>query len=58
MSANTPALNRFQKFIDDIYRLYIKASNAQVQSGWEIGRRLVEEEQHGAIRAEYGSDHP
>ena len=52
---NTPALNRFQKLIDDISRLYLRARNVQVQFGWETGRRLVEEEQDGAIRAEYGS---
>ena len=46
---------RFQKLIDDISRLYLKARNAQVQFGWETGRRLVEEEQEGQMRAAYGS---
>ena len=53
---NTPALNRFDRLIDDISRLYLKARNAQVQFGWEIGRRLVEEEQSGEMRAAYGSE--
>ena len=39
----TLAQNRFHKLIDDISRLYIKARNAQVQFGWETGRRLVDE---------------
>src|SRR3989338_1918012 len=53
---NTPAINRFNKLIDDISRLYVKARNAQVQFGWETGRRIVQEEQDGAMRAEYGSE--
>ena len=52
---DTPALNRFHKLIDDISRLYVKARNVQVQFGWETGRRLVEEEQNGEMRATYGS---
>ena len=52
---DVPVLNRFRRLIDDISRLYIKARNVQVQCGWEIGHRLVEEEQNGAMRAAYGS---
>jgi len=52
---NTPAINRFHNLIDDISRLYIKARNMQVQFGWETGRRLIEEEQNGAMRAAHGS---
>ena len=53
--ADLPALNRFQKLIDDISNLYVKARNMQVRFGWETGRRLFEEEQNGAMRAAYGS---
>lgn len=35
----------------------IKAINTQlVKSNWEIGRHIIEFEQHGNERAEYGSD--
>lgn len=35
----------------------IKAVNAElVKANWEIGRHIVEYEQHGEERAEYGSD--
>jgi endonuclease YncB( thermonuclease family) len=52
---STPALNRFNKLIDDISALYIKTRNLQVRFGWEIGRRIVIEEQHGELHAAYGS---
>ena len=52
---DAPALDRFHKLIDDISRLYIKARNMQVQFFWETGRRLIEEEQNGAMRAAHGS---
>ena len=52
---DAPVLNRFRKLIADISRLYIKARNVQVQCGWEIGHRLIEEEQNGAMHAAYGS---
>ena len=52
---NTPATNRFRKLITDISRLYLNARKIQLQFAWETGRRIVEEEQNGAMRAEYGS---
>lgn len=53
---NTPATTRFHKLINDISNLYIKARNAQVEFAWEVGRRLVEEEQDGAVRAVRGAE--
>ena len=50
-----PAKSRFQKFVDDIARLYTDARRAQVYFAWETGRRIVQEEQNGALRAAYGS---
>ncbi|HLD69857.1 MAG TPA: hypothetical protein VJA17_03740 [Candidatus Omnitrophota bacterium] len=37
----THALNRFNKLIDDIFRLYVKARNAQVQFEEGIYRGIV-----------------
>ena len=50
-----PALARFRKLVDEISRLYIDARGVQVRFGWETGRRIVEEEQNGSLRAAYGS---
>jgi hypothetical protein len=35
--------------------VYAAANAAMVQAYWQIGRRIVEEEQGGATRAEYGT---
>ncbi len=50
-----PATKRFQKLVDDISRLYLNAREAQVKFAWETGRRIVQEEQDGELRAEYGT---
>ncbi len=50
-----PALARFHKLVDDISRLYANARSVQVRFGWETGRRIVEEEQDGAMRATRGA---
>src|SRR3990167_5912218 len=50
-----PALDRFHKLVDDISRLYLDARRGQLQFAWETGRRVVEEEQDGAMRARYGT---
>ncbi len=55
MAANLPAKNRFQKLVEDISVLYLKARDAQVRFAWETGRRIVQEEQDGELRAEYGT---
>ncbi len=51
-----------QQFIDDIKQIvrsargkaYVAINYAQVEQNWLIGQRIVEQEQHGAVRAEYG----
>jgi len=58
------ALNRYNQLLDSIgvtiehaRQDAIKAINAElVKANWEIGRHIVEYEQHGHERAEYGSD--
>ncbi|MBF0385070.1 MAG: thermonuclease family protein [Candidatus Omnitrophica bacterium] len=49
------AISRFNKLISDISRIYSNARQAQVKFAWETGRRIVEEEQSGAMRAHYGA---
>ena len=51
---NVPAVDRFRKLVDDISRFVEDARRVQVRFGWETGRRIVEEEQDGAMRAAYG----
>jgi len=53
--AKVPAVARFNKLVDDISRLYLTARKAQVQFAWETGRRIVQEEQDGEMRAQYGA---
>ena len=52
---NVPAVDRFRKLVDDISRLYANARQVQLQFAWQTGRRIVEEEQDGAMRAQYGT---
>ena len=52
---NVPAVDRFRKLVDDISRLYVDARRVQLQFAWQTGRRIVEEEQDGAMRAQYGT---
>jgi len=50
------------RFVDDIRRIiergrrqaYAAASQMAVATYWSIGKRIIEEEQHGAERAQYG----
>ena len=49
-----PAISKFRKLVDDISRLYENARRAQVAFAWETGRAIVEVEQDGAVRAQYG----
>jgi endonuclease YncB( thermonuclease family) len=53
--ANDLAASRFHRLVEDIGRLYVTARKAQVAFAWETGRRIVEEEQEGSIRAAYGA---
>jgi len=54
-NSNLPAQSRFRKLVEDISDLYLNARKAQVQFAWETGRRIVQEEQNGAMRAQYGA---
>lgn len=44
----------YKKLIADITRLYENARKALAEAYWQIGRRIVEVEQEGAVRARYG----
>jgi len=46
----------YKKLIDDITALYDVARRALVEAYWQIGKRIVEEEQQGQANAAYG-DH-
>ena len=49
------AVSTYQKLLTDISALYENAKKAQVQFAWETGRRIVEVEQDGDFRAQYGT---
>ncbi len=50
-------LNNIGQTIETARQNAVKAVNAElVKANWEIGRHIVEFEQHGHERAEYGSD--
>lgn len=59
----TPPKDLFGKLLGDIRSIlsqarqqaYAAVNSAMVESYWQIGRRIVEEEQHGQQRAEYGA---
>jgi predicted nuclease of restriction endonuclease-like (RecB) superfamily len=59
----TPSNDPFGKLLGDIrvilsqarQQAYAAVNSAMVVSYWQIGRRIVEEEQHGQQRAEYGA---
>ena len=50
-----PAVDRLKKFIDDVSAMYLEARSIQVRFARETGRRIVEEEQNGEMRAQYGA---
>ena len=54
-------MNNISKDIFEIIRkarqkAYSAVNFAMVEAYWQIGRRIVEEEQHGEVRAEYGKE--
>jgi endonuclease YncB( thermonuclease family) len=51
---NTPAESKYVTLVADIGRLYEGAQQALVDAYWRIGRRIVEVEQGGSVRAQYG----
>lgn len=51
-----PLVNEVRSIIDDARNQAVRSVNfARVQMYWNIGRRIVEEEQQGKERAEYGA---
>lgn len=50
--AKTPLV--YKKLVADITRLYANARKTMVSAYWQTGRRIVEVEQDGAVRARYG----
>jgi endonuclease YncB( thermonuclease family) len=48
-------LPQYKKLVSEISSLYEGARKALVEAYWQIGRRIVEVEQQGAIKAAYGS---
>ncbi len=50
-----PALDRFNKLVDNISRLCADARRVQLQFALETGRLIVVEEQNGEMRAAYGT---
>ncbi|AHF91025.1 hypothetical protein OPIT5_13230 [Opitutaceae bacterium TAV5] len=61
MASESPSLS--SRLLNDVRAIlrqargkaYAAANTAMVEAYWEIGRRIVEEEQGGAARADYGS---
>ena len=49
-------LNEIRQIIDAGLRLsYQQVNSVLLKTYWQVGRRIVEEEQHGKARAEYGA---
>ena len=44
----------YQRLVKDITVLYDHARNTVVDTYWKIGKRIVEEEQEGETKADYG----
>ena len=55
-------MSSYQSAIDDIREIirngrtaaYQAVSATQILTNWNVGKRIIEEEQHGKSRAEYG----
>ncbi|MBF0122886.1 MAG: thermonuclease family protein [Candidatus Omnitrophica bacterium] len=52
---NVAVRSTYDRLIDDISGLYEGARKALVAAYWQIGQRIVEVEQDGAVKAEYGT---
>ena len=56
-NSNNILINDLRKIIDQGRRqAYISINASMIQTYWNVGRRIVEEEQHGDKRAEYGQE--
>ena len=47
-------IRMYKKLVNDITSLYDVARHALVEAYWQIGKRIVEEEQNGQANAVYG----
>lgn len=56
MSAVVKASADYKKLLSDITHLYQESRQALVKAYWQIGRRIVEVEQKGTIKATYGDE--
>ena len=64
MEYNKPIATNFSQVVDDIKQIIDRGRNAayaavdatMIATYWNIGRRIVEEEQHGRERAQYGKE--
>lgn len=64
MEDNNPITTNYRQIVDDIRQIINKGRNAayaavdaaMIATYWNIGRRIVEEEQHGQERARYGKE--
>ena len=55
ITANSRLLNDIRTIIEQGRRqAYAAAGQAAIVTYWNVGRRIVEEEQHGKERAQYG----
>jgi len=45
----------YERLVKDITALYDHARNTIVETYWKIGKRIVEEEQEGEAKADYGA---
>lgn len=53
--SNLPAKRRFDQLVNDISQMFIGIRRMHVQVAWQTGKRIVEEEQNGEVRAMYGT---
>jgi len=57
MGISNNYINEIKKILKNArQKAYIAVNSAMVEAYWEIGRRIVEEEQRGKERAEYGKE--
>ena len=45
----------YERLVKDITALYDHTRNTVVETYWKIGKRIVEEEQEGETKADYGA---
>lgn len=55
MMSQRVAQRRFEKLVEDISKMYQNLRSGQISFIRALGRRIVEEEQNGAMRAVYGA---